>query len=38
MARNDAALGAITSDSRWARLEGDIVWTDDFSNILTLFK
>ena len=38
MARNDAALGAITSDSRWTRLEGDIVWTDDFSNILKLFK
>jgi hypothetical protein len=38
MARNDAALGAIASDSRWTRLEGDIVWTDDFSNILRLFR
>ena len=38
MARNDAALGAIAGDSRWDALEGDIVWTDDFSNILRLFK
>jgi hypothetical protein len=38
MARNDSALGAIASDSRWQRVEGDIVWTDDFSNILSLLK
>jgi len=38
MARNDAALGAIPGDSRWTRLQGDIVWTDDFSNILSLLK
>jgi uncharacterized membrane protein YhaH (DUF805 family) len=38
MARNDAALGSIASDSRWARVQGDIVWTDDFSNILSLLK
>ncbi|HET6979054.1 MAG TPA: hypothetical protein VFI24_22160 [Pyrinomonadaceae bacterium] len=38
MARNDAALGPITSDSRWTRVQGDTVWTDDFSNILSLLK
>ena len=38
MARNDAALGSIADDSRWTRLQGDIVWTDDFSNILSLLK
>jgi hypothetical protein len=38
MAHNDASLGSITSDSRWTRLQGDIVWTDDFSNILSLLK
>ncbi|HEX6715590.1 MAG TPA: fused MFS/spermidine synthase [Pyrinomonadaceae bacterium] len=38
MARNDAALGPIVSDSRWRRVEGDMVWTDDFSNILSLLK
>jgi hypothetical protein len=38
MARNDTALGAIASDDRWQRVQGDMVWTDDFSNILSLFK
>ena len=38
MARNDAALGTIANDSRWARLQGDTVWTDDFSNVLRLLK
>jgi hypothetical protein len=38
MARNDAALGTIAGDSRWNRVQGDIVWTDDFSNILSLLK
>ena len=38
MARSDAALGTIPSDSRWAKLQGDIVWTDDFSNILSLLE
>ena len=38
MARNDAALGAIATDDRWQRVQGDIVWTDDFSNILSLLK
>jgi hypothetical protein len=36
MARTDAALGTIPGDSRWARVQGDKVWTDDFSNILSL--
>lgn len=38
MARNDSALGAITKDDRWQRVQGDMVWTDDFSNILSLLK
>jgi hypothetical protein len=38
MARNDSALGAIAQDNRWSRVQGDMVWTDDFSNILSLLK
>ncbi len=38
MARNDAALGSIANDPRWTRVQGDMVWTDDFSNILSLLK
>jgi len=38
MARSDAALGTIPSDKRWARAQGDKVWTDDFSNILSLMQ
>src|SRR5689334_10606628 len=38
MARNESALGSIVSDDRWRRVEGDMVWTDDFSNILSLLK
>ena len=38
MARNDAALGSIPGDPRWTKVQGDIVWTDDFSNILSLLK
>ena len=38
MARNDAALGTIPNDSRWTKLQGDVVWTDDFSNILSLLE
>ena len=38
MARNDAALGTIADDDRWRRVQGDMVWTDDFSNILSLLK
>jgi hypothetical protein len=38
MARNDATFGMIASDSRWVRLRGDTVWTDDYSNILSLLK
>jgi len=38
MAHKDADLGSIANDSRWSRVQGDIVWTDDFSNILSLLK
>ena len=38
MARNESALGSIVSDDRWRPVQGDMVWTDDFSNILSLLK
>lgn len=38
MARSDSSLGNIAKDTRWQRLVGNIVWTDDFSNILSLLK
>ncbi|HET6975592.1 MAG TPA: fused MFS/spermidine synthase [Pyrinomonadaceae bacterium] len=38
MARSDAALGTIPNDSRWTRVQGDIVWTDDFSNLFSLLE
>ena len=38
VARSDSTLGAIPNDARWRRLKGDIVWTDDSSNILRLLK
>ena len=38
MSRNESALGGILSDSRWKPLNGRVVWTDDFSNILDLMK
>ena len=38
MARNDGALGGIANDLTWGRLQGDVVWTDDFSNILSVLK
>jgi len=38
MARDDSTLGAIPTDNRWRRVQGDMVWTDDFSNILSLLK
>lgn len=38
MARTEAAVGDIIDDPRWRRAKGDVVWTDDFSNILSLMK
>ena len=38
MARDDAALGTIADDLLWEPLQGDVVWTDDYSNILSLLK
>jgi hypothetical protein len=38
MARSDSALGTIANDARWRRVQGDMIWTDDFSNILSLLK
>ena len=36
--RSDAALGKLVSDSQWRRLNGNVLWTDDFSNIFSLIK
>ena len=38
LARNDAALGDLAGNSSWRRLNGNVVWTDDSSNILGLLK
>jgi hypothetical protein len=41
VARNENALGSLMSDPRWTRLEptsGLPVWTDQFSNILSVAK
>lgn len=38
MARNDAALGAIVEDVDWETPQGDVIWTDDYSNILSVLK
>ena len=38
MARKEPTLGSILTDARWKPLQGRIVWTDDFSNILDLMK
>ncbi|HKY41718.1 MAG TPA: fused MFS/spermidine synthase [Pyrinomonadaceae bacterium] len=38
MARQESTLGSILADSRWRPLQGRVVWTDDFSNILDLMK
>jgi hypothetical protein len=38
MARDEASLGPILNDFRWQRLHGNIVWTDDFSNLLDVLK
>ena len=37
-ARNDKALGTLAQDQRWRQLQGNITWTDDSSNILSLLK
>ncbi|OLE52427.1 MAG: hypothetical protein AUG51_18170 [Acidobacteria bacterium 13_1_20CM_3_53_8] len=41
MARRTEDLGTLANDSRWQMLAGDAsrhVWTDDFSNIISIFK
>jgi spermidine synthase len=40
MARTEADLGPLAQDPRWQRLKGDggAVWTDDYSNLLRVFK
>ena len=36
--RGEAGLGELVNDSRWRRLEGNVLWSDDFSNIFSLIK
>ena len=38
MARDDAALGKIPNDSRWMKMQGNVIWTDDFSNLLSVLE
>lgn len=38
LAKDEKALGPLLADNRWRRVEGDVLWTDDFSNILSLLK
>jgi hypothetical protein len=41
MARSQADLGELTADNRWSLLSGApeaSVWTDDFSNVLSVFR
>ena len=41
MARNGANLGPLEKDSRWSRLSASgsaPLWTDDFSNILSVLR
>ena len=38
MARKESILGSVLADARWRPLQGRVVWTDDFSNILDLMK
>jgi len=41
LARNAADLGALTADPRWVPLdpvELSVVWTDDFSDILSVLR
>lgn len=41
MARRPADLGTLTADRRWrtcAHRPGDAVWTDDYSNVVSLFR
>ncbi len=38
MARDDSVLGKLAGDDRWRRLKGDVVWTDDFSNVFWLLR
>lgn len=41
MARTQADLGELANDSRWSMLPGNPqtgVWTDDFSNVLSVFR
>ena len=37
-ARDDKGLGTLVDDPRWRPLAGNVVWTDDSSNILSLLK
>ena len=38
IARGQTGLSELANDSRWRSLNGNVVWSDDFSNILDLMK
>jgi len=38
VARSDSSLGAVPNDARWRKLKGEVIWTDDFSNVLSVLK
>ena len=38
MTSREEELGPIATDPRWRALTGDVVWTDEYSNILSLMK
>lgn len=38
LAKDEKALGSLLNDNRWRPVRGDVLWTDDFSNILSLLK
>jgi hypothetical protein len=38
LARRPEDLGALAQDQRWVTPDGDVVWTDDYSNIVGLIK
>jgi spermidine synthase len=38
MSRQESALADIVTDARWKPLNGHVVWTDEFSNMLDLLR
>src|SRR5262249_27348820 len=38
VARSESALGAIPTDAQWRSAKGTVIWTDDFTNILSVLR